>query len=120
MTTEKLAKGFLTLPGGPAYPKVHDAFVKLLLVAKNRPEFRAACGFSSYSAFNAYLTSLLPLASAIENLSPEGGDHPNPEYPWEEQGRVLSPLTYPFPGLDFQHPRMVKLLRFLADCFTLI
>ena len=30
MATEKLAKGFLTQPGGPRYPKVHDAFVRFV------------------------------------------------------------------------------------------
>ena len=43
---------------------------------------RADYGFKSYSAFTAFINSLLPLASAIEGLSPEGGNHPNPEYPW--------------------------------------
>ena len=47
MATEKLAKGFLTPPGGARYGKTHDAFVRFLRVAKGRPEFQAVSQFRS-------------------------------------------------------------------------
>jgi hypothetical protein len=55
----------------------------------------------------------------VKNLSPDGGDHANPEYPWEEQGEILLPTQYAFSDLALENPKMVKLLQFIADCFTL-
>ena len=120
MTTEKMAKGFLTRPGGTRYPNTHDAFVQFLQGARYRPEIQRACGFTQQRPFIAYLNSLTDFAQAVEDLSPEGGDHPNPEYPWEQNGLILSPLTHPFLDLDLrqQTPKMAKFLKFIADCFT--
>lgn len=70
MTTEKLAKAFLTPPGG-RYPNTHDAFVRFVRVVRGRQDYRAAFGFSQAAQYHAYLDSLLPLAQAIEN---EQGD----------------------------------------------
>ncbi len=119
MTTEKMAKGFLTRPGGPRYAKTHDAFIKFMRVARTRPEFRAASGFTDTSQFTAYVTSLLETAQQVENLSPEGDDHPNPEYPWEAGGIILVPTEYAFAGLTLENPKMIKLLQFIDDCLTL-
>ncbi|MBV9849685.1 MAG: hypothetical protein JO250_08350 [Armatimonadetes bacterium] len=120
MATEKLAKGFLTQPGGARYRRTHDAFVNFLIIAKGSPDLQKACGFTQRRVFAAYLDSLRDLAQDVENLSPEGNDHPNPEYPWEQAGVVISPLAYPFSNLDLyqQSPKMAKLLKFIADCFT--
>jgi hypothetical protein len=85
MTTEKMAKGFLTNKGGTRYAKTHDAFVKFVRLAGGRPEFRAASHFTQAGAFVAYVTSLLDTAQNVENLSPDGGDHANPEYPWKNR-----------------------------------
>ena len=63
--------------------------------------------------------SLLDTAQNVENLSPDGGDHPNPEYPWEVKGIILLPTEYAFIGLELESPKMVKLLEFIADCFAL-
>lgn len=119
MATEKLAKGFLTPPGGARYGNTHDAFVRFLRSAKNRPEFRRAGRFTNRGQYEAYVDSLLSKAQQVEDLSPEGGDHANPEYPWEIRGTVYSPLTHSFPGLDLINPQMQRLLRFVEDCLAL-
>ncbi len=119
MTTEKMAKGFLTNKGGSRYAKTHDAFVKFVRLAGGRLEFRAASHFTQAGLFAAYVTSLLNTAQNVENLSPDGGDHPNPEYPWEVKGTILLPTEYAFSGLELESPKMVKLLEFIDDCFTL-
>ena len=117
MATEKLAKGYLTLPGGGPYERTHDAFLKFMRVAKKLSEIRKMCGFSSsekHKSYNEYIDGLIPIAGQIENLSPEGDDHPNPEYPWvDARGNVISPLNHRFTGLDMTHPKMVKLVEFL-------
>jgi hypothetical protein len=118
MTTEKLAKAFLTPPGG-RYPNTHDAFAKFVRVARGRQDFRTACGFIQAVPFRQYVDSLLPLAQAVEDLSPDGGDHPNPEYPWDSNGTIIVPVEYPFTALSLQSPRMLKLLKFIEICFLL-
>lgn len=119
MTTEKMAKGFLTSRGGNRYPKTHDAFRRFVQIAGGRLEFRAASHFTQAGPFAAYITNLHDIAQKVENLSPEGSDHPNPEYPWEERGTILLPTEYAFDDLALENPKMVKLLQFIADCFTL-
>ena len=104
MTTEKLAKGRLTPSGGARYAKTHDAFVKFVVFAKQDIAIRQACGFNRHVVYTAYINSLMPLAAEIENLSPEGFDHPNPEYPWEAGGIILVPVEHAFANLDFEKP----------------
>jgi hypothetical protein len=53
MTTEKMAKGFLTKKGGPRYAKTHDAFAKFVKIAGERPEFCAASHFTQVGSFRA-------------------------------------------------------------------
>ena len=118
MATEKMAKGFLTRPGGTRYGRTHDAFVRFMRASKTRPEFQAASRFTRSSQFIAYVDSLLDIAQRIEDLSPDGEDHPNPEYPWETNGMIMIPLEYPFMELALDGPKMVKLLQFIDDCFT--
>ena len=72
------------------------------------------------SAFNAYLNGLRPTAMAIEDLSPEGPSHPNPEYPWEVKGRIITPIAHDFPNLKLSNIAMKKMLDFLESCFKLI
>lgn len=119
MATEKMAKGFLTQTGGIRYPKTHNAFVIFVKLAARAPDFRAASRFKDRGQFSAYTTSLLEMARKVEDLSPDGGDHPNPEYPWEENGIILLPTEYAFDDLALENPKMVKLMKFIADCFTL-
>ncbi len=117
MTTQKLAKGLLTPPGGERYPNTHDAFVKFVSVAKGRREIWSACGFRQAEPFFAYVNSLRPLAQAVKYLSPAGGDHPNPEYPWKESGAIVSPLEYAFRDFNL---RGAKMLKFIEDCSTVV
>ncbi len=119
MTTEKMAKGFLTNRNDPRYEKTHDAFVKFVRISKSRPEFRAASRFTQARQFAKYVDSFANTAQKVEDLSPEGDDHPNPEYPWEENGIILLPTEYAFGDLALENPKMIKLLQFIDDCFTL-
>lgn len=114
MTTEKLAKGFRTPPGGPRPAKVHDAFTNFVKkYARLDPNLQRACGFTNVAQYSKYLEGLRDLAQKVEDLSPEGDDHPNPEYPWEQGGLIFVPMAYPFSDLDLrrQSPKMVKLLK---------
>lgn len=127
MTTEKMAKGFLTRSEHGEYEKVHDAFVRFVRVSKTRSEVRIICNFAQVSAFINYIDALIPTAQAIENLSPEGAPHANPEYPWAnpdklavENDRIITPLTYDFPGLKLTDLKMRRMLLFLGKCFELI
>ncbi len=89
--------------------------------AKGRPEIRRACGFSKkpLSIFVAHIDGMLPLAQAVEDLSPEGDDHPNPEYPWEQGSVIVSPLSHPFADFDMrrQSRKMIQFLEFIEACF---
>jgi hypothetical protein len=124
MTTEKLAKGFETPHGGVEYKHTHDAFKRFVQTAKLRSEIQVAYGFDRSSQgkqnFAAITKSLESIAKAIEDLSPEGDPHPNPEYPWFANQQVYSPLDYPFEELNLSSPRMIKLLNFLKACFSII
>lgn len=121
MTTEKLAKGFLTEPGGPRPPTVHRAFTRFVQTSRGNDRLRRGCGSTSARQFTAYLNSLLPLASAIEDLAPSGDrDRPNPEYQWEENGAVTAPAEFVFVGLDFKNPKMIKMLQFIENCFRIV
>jgi hypothetical protein len=124
MTTEKLAKGFLTQPSGERPPKIHDAFLKFVTkTAQLNPSLQRACHFknSQSEGYKNYLNGLREIAKKIEDLSPEGGDHPNPEYPWEQDGNILLPLTYPYADLDLrqQSAKMDKMLKFIEACFRI-
>lgn len=121
MTTEKMAKGFLTRPGGGPQ-RTHDVFVAFIQTsAPFDRDLQMTCGCVNINQYRAYLAGLHNLAKAIENLSPDGPDHPNPEYPWMFQGVIYVPDSYNFSGdeLDLlrQSPRMVKMLKFIAACF---
>ena len=119
MATEKLAKGLLTPAGAPPPGKSHNAFSRFVIIAKGRADIRDACGFKKREQFVAYLNKLEPYAKQVEDLSPEGDDHPNPEYPWSGKLGVVSPVEYGFADLDLQSPRMIKLLKFVEDCFSI-
>ena len=120
MTTEKMSKGFLTSAGGEKYKNTHDAFVKFVETAADIRNLRDICGFEHKISFKAYIKAFSPLAKEIENLSPEGDFHPNPEYPWEVSGRIITPIEYEFPKLKWSENKMKKMLVFLESCFELI
>ena len=119
MTTEKLAKGFACSPTGRTPPpRVHPGFVRFVREVRKMPWFRRACGMN-VRQLESYIDGLLPLAHQIEKLAPIGGGHrPNPEYPWEEHGAVISPLNYDYRFLGWGQPRMAKMLHFIAKCLS--
>ncbi|MCA1596475.1 MAG: hypothetical protein LC772_08645 [Chloroflexi bacterium] len=110
MATEKLAKSHLTSGASPP-TRSHDAFVKFLRVAKRRPDVRKACGYYDAAMFTAFIDSILPKAQAIEDLSPEGAEHPNPEYRWQVGADVVCPVDHPFADLQLHDVRMIKLIK---------
>jgi hypothetical protein len=118
MATEKLSKALMT-EGAVRPARSHDAFVRFLQAASRRPEIRRALGYDRRTQFAAVINGILPQAQLVEDLSPEGPDHPNPEYPWESGGSIISPLDYRFPGLHFENTRMIKLMKFLERCFEI-
>jgi hypothetical protein len=95
--------------------------VRFIRVARFQSEFRriSLCG-DDRAAFHAYMRELLQTASQVESLSPEGPDHPNPEYPWADRDTVVSPLAHEFTGMDSRRSaRMRQLLGFLNKCIEL-
>jgi len=120
MSTEKLAKGVTSeMEGGQRPPRVHDAFSKFTWAVKRSRKLQRECQCGTPQQFKQYLDSLLPLANQIEDLAPVGSvDQPNPEYPWEEKGDILTPVEYRFSDdLDFKRPKMIKMLQFISACF---
>ncbi len=103
MTTEKLAKSFMSTETSPPPKKTHFALVRFLKMSKSRPEIRRALGFEkNYKAYVSYIDSLLDIAERVEQLAPVGGDYDviNPEYPWRDSlGNVQCPCSYAFPEL---------------------
>lgn len=120
MTTEKMSKGFLTPAGYGKYNNTHNAFALFVVKAGDMNGLRRIRNITRKSAFNAYLNGLRPTAMAIEDLSPEGPSHPNPEYPWEVNGRIITPIAHDFPNLKLSNIAMKKMLDFLESCFKLI
>jgi len=126
MATEKLAKGFLTPSEGGPYEFTHKAFVRLIRDASNMPRIRERWGKTRHhGAYRSFLRSIEPLAAEIEGLAPgvtmpgeADGEHPNPEYPWQDgTGTVCSPLRYAFSGLEARdNPRLRELLQ-LVEVF---
>lgn len=119
MASEKLAKAFLCDRGNRRPPQVHNVLVTFLRVAKLRGEFRRACKMSK-PQFRSFIDGLLPLADAVEKLAPAAGpDNPNPEYPWEAAGSVVSPLDYAYPSLNLKTPKMQKFRNFIWTCLNI-
>lgn len=121
MATEKLAKGFLTPAGDTPHEYTHKAFPRLVREASAMPRVRARLGKTGqYAAYRRFLQSVEPLAEVLQNLSPEGDDHPNPEYTWRDgTGQVRSPLLYPFAGLEARdNPRLRESLQLVEVFFA--
>ena len=118
MTTEKIAKAFLTSPGGDRYPNSHNAFVRFVPIARFDTKIRQRFGFKSRASYDAFINSLLTVAQSIEDLSPEGDDHPNPEYPWEAGGSLFVPAQFVVAGLHPHRPAMIQVVRFIEVCLA--
>ena len=94
------------------------SFGKFMRVARTMPRLARVCGFPP-AQFKMYLESLVPIAAEIEALAPTGADHPNPEYPWEQDGAVIVPTDHTFPSLNLARPKMQKMLEFIGRCFEI-
>lgn len=96
--------------------------MRFLQSAKTRSDLRREYNFATAPTFVfvAYIQALSPTAQAIEDLSPEGASHPNPEYPWKTGGKIITPFEHDFSDLKLSNPKMLKMLTFLESCFRLI
>ncbi len=120
MTTEKLAKGFASSPGGPQQPKVHRGYANFLQQIKRRPELHRLFP-GGPKQMNSYVDDLLPYAHLIENLAPTNANGgPNAEYPWQTPAGVIAPADYAFANLAFNARGMLNMLKFLKRCFQII
>ena len=120
MTTEKLAKGFATAPGGPQPPKQHHGYSQFIQQIKRRPELQRLCP-GGPGQVSGYVDGLLPYADLIEKLAPaNAGNGPNPEYPWQTPQGVVAPVDYEFSELKFNLRGMINMLKFLQRCFEII
>lgn len=118
MTTEKMAKGSLTSLGGVRYPNSHNAFVRFVQIARFDKSIRRRFDFRTRAAYDSFINTLLTVAQSIEDLSPEGDDHPNPEYPWEAGGNILIPARHPFSALSRHRPAVIQVMRFIEACLA--
>ena len=119
MGAEKVAKAYLSRHHRAAPNRTHDALVDFLLWASLNSGFRQAFGATNPGAsFTRYVRSMLSVAERVQALSPEGDDHPNPEYPWlNPRHEIESPLDYPFVDLNPDLNREVlRLVEFLRAC----
>ncbi|MGI4789439.1 MAG: hypothetical protein ACRYFS_11390 [Janthinobacterium lividum] len=120
MATEKLAKGYATVSGGPPPPKVHRGFVQFMRQIKRRPELQILCQCTPRQVI-PYIDSLLPYARRIEDLAPaNANDGPNSEYPWRGRDSIIAPVEYDFANLQFNIRGMINMLKFLERCFQII
>ena len=116
MGTEKMSEGFLTPSGTGEFRWSHNAFVQFVKLSPVNTALIQLSNFHSHRQYKAFIIGLLPLVQQIEDLSPEGDPHPNPEYPWMANGIVHSPVEYEFSDLRLTGIRMKKLLSFLDIC----
>jgi len=118
MAAEKIAKAHMCPPSGRP-PRTHKAFVRFLQLCDNRIDLRLASGMSR-SRFRSHVRGLLHVANALEDLAPVGDwDKPNPEYPWETGGKIISPLDHSFAVVRPTTRPMIKLLEFLRFCLEM-
>ena len=99
MCTEKLAKVYFWRNGNPVGLKHHvfEPFLRDLETSRPR-DFHQMFGYVAARRFSHLKSSILDLASRIQNLAPGGRNPgPNPEYPWPPAMPTLGPLAYSFP-----------------------
>ena len=122
MATEKLAKAYLSPPGGERPLPTHKAFVRFLQVCRADRRIRQACGMAG-DQFRAHVSSLLEIADRVQDLAPAGDmEKPNPEYPWQDgkNGPIIAPVDYAFMRHQLDQPRMVKLLGLVRKCIVMV
>ena len=112
----------MTTVNGPPYPNTHKALTHFIQYASSNREIRSGLHLEKPRVCAAFLKSLLEFTQRLEGLSPDGDDHPNPEYPWKDNvGIIQSPLYYPFLELqERDNPQMRKLLHFVRVCFEIV
>ena len=120
MTSEKLAKAFLTPTTGGSPRKSHAAFVRLL----RHPTFERLLGRTlgwSNVQIKSFTSGIMPLAQQIEDLAPTGDEErPNPEYPWRRGNDVIAPVNYNFDNLSARQPKVQKMIKFLGDWLIIL
>jgi len=116
MTCEKLGKAFL-IRGRTLSPQQakqsHVAFKRFLQIASRNPLLRNMLKMTA-SQFKAHINQLLPIAEAVEHLTPAlAHDGPNVEYPWENPNQQIHiPVTYTFPVVhELRRPPGMNLLK---------
>ena len=117
MTSEKLAKAYLTPPGGSP-PMSHEMLVRLVRFLSKTPRLRRRLGLASTARANAYAVGLLPVAERVQGLAPSAAHRSarNPEYPWQPQpdADVVAPADYPFHSFERDKTNLPRLLRLIA------
>jgi hypothetical protein len=103
MVTEKLGKAYFWRTGHPP-PRSHVSFVRFLQALDSRSNadrvrIAKLLGFGRVHGFVNWISTVTPLAHALERLAPAlaGDQGPNPEYPWPRLAPVYAPTTYTFP-----------------------
>ena len=96
MATEKLAKAYLW--GTKTPPRqVHASFIQFLRRAATDARIRRSLNVAQQSQFEEWIRSSLPLARAVEMLSPGLAQNgPNPEYPWPPALPMVAPVDHDF------------------------
>jgi len=117
MACEKLGKAYITPPFST--PEMsHKTFANLVQYLKSSPEIKRYLGYQDRNdQYRQFLSGLLPLATEIENLVPQGLFHANTEYPWGQAQEIKSPLDHTFANVDqdFRLPRLIALIEKLLE-----
>jgi len=118
MATEKVAKAYLSA-GDERPPQIHDVIVRFLRACRGNSFLQNACRMRR-EQFRAYVKSLLTTGEQIEDLVPaKNVDKPNPEYPWQENDKVIAPVDYPFVRLQLTQTKMARLIEFVRICVAI-
>ncbi len=124
MSTEKLAKASFWSSGTPP-PSMHTGFAAMLRRFGSVPAHKQAVvlnvfEFNTYEGYQAYLRAAIPLARAIEQVSPNVvKDSVNSEYPWPHADPKHCPVEWNFDvweQLELSHGR--KLMRFISNALN--
>src|SRR5688500_12533821 len=101
MAAEKVGKAYAWGSGKPPplEHRVFAAFMRALLVRK-KSELRQVAhlfGYGRVADFERGVAGMLPLAYALQNLSPgKFNQGVNPEYPWPHDAPAHAPASHSF------------------------
>ena len=120
MAGEKVAKAYLSRDSGEPPDRTHKTLVHFMRYAAINNRIRRTLDYENKkAAFREYvLGGLLPLTEQLQALSPEGDDHPNPEYPWRDaKNEIQVPHADDFGELNLdRNPQAKRLADFLQRC----